>query len=210
MACIRTLSSIAIVGVALFCAASGVRAQGPGCYISTFVADANGSSQPAWECPNSNQPHPPEFTGTWYAAIAKSTATTTWGVSWHEDSQAAAERDALANCRKASNGAHDDCKIATAGANNCLSLAISSPDGTWGWAASNLDRSDAVSNATNTCRKYGGKNCRVVASPCGRNNPATPPCIKEYSNDISRGEAWARMSPEMKKLWNKRPNGACN
>jgi Domain of unknown function (DUF4189) len=197
------------LGMVLICGTiSAAHAQGAGCYISGYDPDPyDSASQPIWECPNGNRPHPPEFTGTWYAAIAKSSATPAWGASWHENSQQAAERDALTNCRK---GGHDDCKVAIAGANNCLSLAISIPDGAWGSAASDMDRSGAVSTATNSCRKYGGKNCRVVVTPCGRNSPDTPPCIREYSNDISRGEAWAHMSPEQKKLWNKPPNGGCN
>ena len=207
----RSVSSMVCLAIALVCGSlSTAHAQGPGCFIMTYLPDAyNSGSMPIWECPNGNQRHEPEFTGTWYAAIAKSSATVAWGASWHENSRQTAERDALANCRKAGKGGHDDCKLAVAGANNCLSLAISVPDGAWGSAASDLDRSGAVSSATDACRKYGGKNCRVVVSPCGRNSPDTPPCIKEYSNDISRGDAWKHMSPEMKALWNKVPNGGC-
>jgi len=49
----------------------------------------------------------------------------------------------------------------------------------------------------------------VVVTPCGRDAVTTPPCLKEYSNDISRGQVWASMTPEQKALWNKHPNGAC-
>jgi len=64
-------------------------------------------------------------------------------------------------------------------------------------------------NLGNACRKYGGRACEAVITPCGRSLPTTPACIQEYSNDITRGEAWARMSPQEKQMWNKRGNGAC-
>ena len=150
-------------------------------------------------------PGPPVFTGTWYAAIAKSSAKPEWGASWREASESAANRDALLVCARSGS---TDCKVVRSGANNCLSLA-ESPDGAWAAADSVLDRTDAISKATNSCRKYGGRGCAVVVTPCGRQDKAAQPCVKEYSNDISRGAAWANMTPEQKALWNKRANGAC-
>jgi hypothetical protein len=150
-------------------------------------------------------PGPPVFTGTWYAAIAKSSASREWGASWREQSEAAANRDANLICARSG---RKDCKVVLSGANNCLSLA-ESPDGAWAAADSVLDRTDAISKATNACRKYGGHSCAVVVTPCGRQDKAAQPCVKEYSNDISRGAAWANMTPEQKALWNKRANGAC-
>jgi hypothetical protein len=64
-------------------------------------------------------------------------------------------------------------------------------------------------NLGNACRKSGGRACEAVITPCGRSLPTTPAYIQEYSNDITRGEAWARMSPQEKQVWNKRGNGAC-
>jgi hypothetical protein len=151
-------------------------------------------------------PGPPVFTGTWYAAIAKSSAKPEWGASWREASESAAHRDALLVCARSGS---TDCKVVRSGANNCLSLA-ESPDGAWAAADSTYDRADAISKATNACRKFGGSNCAVVVTPCGRQDKATQPCVKEYSNDISRGAAWANMTPEQKGLWNKKANGACN
>jgi hypothetical protein len=150
-------------------------------------------------------PGPPVFTGTWYAAIAKSAASREWGASWREQTEAAAHRDATLICARSG---RKDCKVVLSGANNCLSLA-ESPDGAWAAADSVLDRSDAISKATNACRKYGGHDCAVVVTPCGRQDKAVQPCVKEYSNDISRGAAWANMTPEQRALWNKRANGAC-
>jgi hypothetical protein len=156
-------------------------------------------------CPN-QQSHAPVFTGTWYAAIAKSSSSPFWGASWREKSQADAQSSALSRCNK---GARADCKVVVQGVNNCISLAESVPEGTWGVAVSELDRSGAVSQATNNCRKYGGRACRVVITPCGRSLSNEPQCIPYHSNDISRGAAWAKMSPQERAMWNKRPNGAC-
>ncbi len=106
-------------------------------------------------------------------------------------------------------GGQKDCKVEMTGANNCMSLAESAVDGVWGVAASGLGRGDAISSATNMCHKYGGRDCSVVVTPCGRESPNSPPCLREYSNDISHGAAWAAMTPQQRALWNKHPNGAC-
>jgi Domain of unknown function (DUF4189) len=116
-------------------------------------------------------PGPPVFTGTWYAAIAKSSASWEWGASWREQSEAAANRDATLICARSG---RKDCKIVLSGANNCLSLA-ESPDGAWAAADSTYDGSTAISKATNACRKYGGQNCAVVVTPCGRQDKAARP-----------------------------------
>ena len=44
---------------------------------------------------------------------------------------------------------------------------------------------------------------------CGRDAVTTPPCLKSYSNDISRGEMWKHMTDEQKAMWNKKGNGVC-
>jgi len=147
--------------------------------------------------PGTNQGNAPVFTGTWYAAIAKSSSSPFWGASWHEKSQADAQRSALSRCNK---GVHADCKVVVQGVNNCISLSESHPDGAWGVA---------ISQATTNCRKYGGHACAVVITPCGRSLPNDQQCVPFYSIDISRGAVWARMSPQEKAMWNKRPNGAC-
>ena len=180
----------------------------PGCYISHFAPDLyDDMEHPVWDCPNgAGRAVKPEFTGVWYAAIAKSGSSLTWGASWHHASERAASDAALKQCRQ--NGAND-CKVAITGSNNCLSLAESVPDGAWAAEFSNLDRSGAISSVMTSCRKFGGRNCRVVVTPCGRNNPLTPPCIPTHPIDISRGEVWKRMSPQERAMWNRPANGAC-
>jgi hypothetical protein len=175
-----------------------------GCYILTFEP---GTGMPEYDCSHQAKgPHAPVFAGTWYSAIAKSASTLAWGASWHATSQAAANHSALLSCAK---GGQKDCKVEMTGGNNCMSLAESAVDGVWGVASSELNQSAAISAATNTCRKFGGRDCSVVVTPCGRESVNSPPCLKTYSNDISRGAAWASMTPEQKAMWNKRPNGAC-
>ena len=89
------------------------------------------------------------------------------------------------------------------------SIAKSASTLAWGAASSGMDQSGAISDATNACRKYGGKNCAVVVTPCGRESVTSPPCLQTYTNDISKGSVWASMTPEQKALWNKKGNGAC-
>ena len=175
-----------------------------GCFISTFEPE---TELPIYDCSNQKKgPQAPVFVGTWYSAIAKSAKTLAWGASWHATSQAEANRSALLSCAR---GGQKDCKVQMTGSNNCMSLAESTVDGIWGVASSELGRGDAISAATNACRKYGGRDCSVVVTPCGRESVNSPPCLKTYSNDISRGAAWAAMTPEQKAMWNKHPNGAC-
>lgn len=175
-----------------------------GCFITGFEPV---TFIPEYNCDYQKGGAPaPVFAGTWYSAIAKSDSTLSWGAAWHETTQASANRSAISSCARAG---QKDCKVVIAGGNNCLSLAESKVEGAWGTAASDLDQSGAISAATNNCRKYGGRDCRVVVTPCGRESPTSPPCLKTFSNDISRGEMWAKMTPEQKANWNKRPNGAC-
>ena len=156
--------------------------------------------------PGANGPRAAVFTGTWYAAIAKSTSTVDWGASWRETSLAVAVRDALHSCKKAGGRG---CQIVVSGANNCMSLAISRGDGIWASADSNYDRSTAIGKAMNACRHAGGRQCAIVVTPCGRQDKNSQACIRQYPIDISRGEAWKEMSAEQKALWNKRGNGNC-
>jgi len=195
--------SIVLLFAALSAAAAHAQTM-DGCYILTFEP---GTQLPVYDCTYQKRgPQAPVFVGTWYSAIAKSAATFAWGASWHETTQENANKSAMQSC---THTGHNDCKIAITGANNCLSLAESTPDGAWAASFSNLDRNDAIHAAAALCKKNGGRDCSVVVSPCGRDAVTTPPCLKTYSNDISRGEAWKHMTEEQKAMWNKKPNGAC-
>ncbi len=195
----------ALLGLAILLGGGAAWTQSmDGCFILTFEPE---TMLPEYDCSNQKRgPQAPVFVGTWYSAIAKSAATLAWGASWHETTQVYASRSALASCARSG---QKDCKVAISGGNNCISLAESLGDGAWGVASNGMGRGGAITDATNFCRKYGGKNCAVVVTPCGREAVNTPPCIREYSNDISRGAAWAAMTPQQRALWNKKPNGAC-
>jgi hypothetical protein len=196
-------ASIVILFAALSAGAASAQTM-DGCYILGFEP---GTGIPEYDCQyQKHGPAAPVFTGTWYAAIAKSAVTFAWGASWHETTQENANRSALQSC---SHSGQKDCKVAITGGNNCLSLAESAPDGAWAASFSNLDRNGAIHAAAALCQKNGGRDCSVVVSPCGRDAVTTPPCLKTYSNDISRGEVWKHMTEEQKAMWNKKPNGAC-
>jgi hypothetical protein len=96
-----------------------------------------------------------------FAAIALSDSTLATGWSWNANSQAEAERLALASCAKHAR----DCKVQMWGENECLALATSEPDGSWGV---DYDRNGAKAKAKALalCRNLGGQNCVVKADPC--------------------------------------------
>ena len=200
---------ICVVAMAAFLAAPAAAQEGVTCGL---VETAVGPQ--FWGACPGQQSHAPVFTGTWYAAIAKSSSSPFWGASWREKSSADAERSALSRCNK---GAHADCKVVVRGVNNCISLAESNPGSAWGVAISEMDRSGAISQATNNCRKYGGHACRVVITPCGRSLPNEPQCIQQYHDNhdtMKSGAWWANMSPQQRQMWeqawSKPANGACN
>jgi hypothetical protein len=199
---IITLAGFLSVG--LFGGGGVARAQNmDGCFITGF--DSN--FIPEYNCDyQKSGPVTPVFAGTWYSAIAKSASTLSWGASWHETTQASANRSAILSCARAG---QKDCKVVIAGGNNCLSLAESKVEGAWGTAASDLDQSGAISAATNNCRKFGGRECSVVVTPCGRASATSAPCLKTDPIDHSRWAVWAKMTPEEKAAWTKHPNGAC-
>jgi hypothetical protein len=105
----------------------------------------------------------PAASRAYWAAIAISPLSLTAGGAHGRESDSEATETALQNCRR--NGAKD-CKVLTGGANQCVALAISYSDKTWGYD-SGVNRVTAASNALAQCRKFGGKNCVLIVSPCG-------------------------------------------
>ena len=98
---------------------------------------------------------------THFAAIAVSDSTLSWGSSWGYGSKAAAQKAALAQCRRQ---AHD-CKAQVWGQFNCVALATSNGDRAWGTSYASFPGT-AKANALAVCRNSGGKSCVVVAHPC--------------------------------------------
>lgn len=99
----------------------------------------------------------------YWAAIAVSPASLTVGGAHGKDSESEAHETALHNCRR--NGARD-CNVLTSAGNQCVAMAVSYSDRSYGYDGGD-NRGAAASNALALCRGAGGKNCVVVASPCG-------------------------------------------
>ncbi len=100
-----------------------------------------------------------------FAAVAVSDTTLATGWSWKANSRAEAERIALASCATRAR----DCHIQLWGEDECLALATSEPDGSWG-ADYDLNGARARAKAVAQCRSVGGQNCVVKADPCAHDN----------------------------------------
>jgi Domain of unknown function (DUF4189) len=111
-------------------------------------------------CNQFSQPGRAANPGKW-TALAISDTTKRAGASHGQDSQEAAVQLALTNCRR--NGSLD-CKFLLWGVNRCLALAISYPDGAYGWDG-DPNRAQAGLKALARCRSAGGKNCGVLTAP---------------------------------------------
>jgi Domain of unknown function (DUF4189) len=143
--------------------------------------------------------HARVMTGTWYGAVAKSSSSAAWRPAWREISLADARKHALSHC---SQGRVKDCRVVISGVNNCMSLAVSSVNGAWGAATSELGRGDAISSATRWRRKNRGVNCAAEVTPCGRQAADSRPYQTVGPGvDISRwsAAALASVSPEVRK-----------
>jgi hypothetical protein len=105
-----------------------------------------------------------------WTALAISDTTKRAGASHGQDSEAAARQLALTNCRH--NGS-TDCKFLLSRANTCIAIAISHPDGAYGWDLDS-DRAKAGTKALARCRIGGAKNCGDQAAPCAGDDPRWP------------------------------------
>ena len=120
-------------------------------------------------CGQLNHPGRPANPDTW-TALAISDTTKRAGPSHSQDSRDAAEQLALTNCRRNGSVA---CKPLLSGANTCLAMAISYPDGIYAWD-NDPDRAQAGPKALARCRSAGGKNCAVQTTPCASADPRWP------------------------------------
>lgn len=107
-----------------------------------------------------------------YAALAIAEKTRFAGSSDGQNSQVEAEQLALSNCAR--NGNNKDCKILSWTRNMCMGIAVSYPDGAYGWASS-ASRAGAGNGALSRCNNTGGKNCVVWSTPCASDDPRWPP-----------------------------------
>jgi hypothetical protein len=142
-----------LLGAALFlCVCGSAEA---GCYIANFY---NGI--PNEVCTPGTGTGVPVNPDKW-VAIAVSDKTLAYGFSWQANSAEEAERKAMSFCLKSAS----DCKVKITQLNMCLALAESVNDLTWG-VDSDRNGKRAQAKALAQCRKYNGRDCRVVADPC--------------------------------------------
>jgi hypothetical protein len=97
-----------------------------------------------------------------FAAIAISDVLPlAWGVTWDENSKAAANTAALKYCREYGG---QQCKVQMLAWNTCVALAAAD-DGKWA-VTSNTRKTDAGNEALQMCRNNNFKNCIVKVTAC--------------------------------------------
>jgi hypothetical protein len=120
-------------------------------------------------CQESNQA-PRNRNPDWYSALAFSNNPMRAGSSHGQGSSDAANQQALAVCRR--NGGVN-CKVVIWRANQCIGYAYSSPEVIYSWDA-DPDRGEAWRKALLRCRNAGGKQCNVLVTACGGDDPRWP------------------------------------
>jgi hypothetical protein len=101
--------------------------------------------------------------GDW-GAIALSTRTGAWGVSWNYDDEDEARNRAMRECRKHAS----DCRVYKTFENACVALAGDSK-GNFGWAWGYETVSERRRRAVQQCRDQGGRGCEIVSTFCTGN-----------------------------------------
>jgi len=138
--------------------------------------------------------------GDSYAAVAISETTYRAGVAYGEPSREQAERNAVASCRQNNGGA--DCKSVHWVANSCVGIAISRDDKAYGVSGPENSRLAAWHSALEYCRKFGGRHCSVMATPCSKDDsrrasalPLPPPRAGLKIDPQLVGEWFIDMNP---------------
>jgi hypothetical protein len=148
------------------------------------------------------QPPPPDGP---YASIATSSTTFVVGASYFESSQADAERDAIKSCIQNHGG--NDCKVVAWTRKGCIGVATSPAEGATGWSGSVDTRLEAWNLAMAQCQKNGGKNCKVMTTPCASDtwqwSPQLPlpPAAKDPKLDARTVGTWAFDTPAGHWIW---------
>ena len=97
-----------------------------------------------------------------FAAIAISDVLPlTWGVTWDENSKAAAYGAAINYC---SQYGGKQCKVQMWASNSCVAMALD--DGNKWSVAWNASKTDASNTVLQMCRNNSGKNCAVKVAAC--------------------------------------------
>ncbi|HEV8015918.1 MAG TPA: DUF4189 domain-containing protein [Stellaceae bacterium] len=97
-----------------------------------------------------------------YGAIAYGRKSGAWGYSYNWDTKEDAENNALKNC--AANG--DDCEVTVWYQHECGAVASAAGDAAY-WGVGD-GTGDAGANALASCKKDGGKNCKIEVAQCSR------------------------------------------
>jgi hypothetical protein len=97
-----------------------------------------------------------------FGAIAYGRKSGAWGYSYDYDSQAQAEHAAMQNCAK--NG--DDCEVMVWYQRECGAVASAAGDAAY-WGVGD-GTGDAGAKALASCKKDGGKNCKIEVEECSR------------------------------------------
>jgi len=143
-----------------------------------------------------------------WAAVAISKSLKA-GASHGENSAAAADQTALANCRR--NGP-TDCKIVTRSSNRCLALAIAYNKGENGYGPG-TDRKSAAIGAISRCHSVSGANCVVVVAPCPEDDPRwsaplpLPTGVQGGTVDRRMVGTWQLLVNPGYWIWRVAPNG---
>jgi hypothetical protein len=102
-----------------------------------------------------------ECNRTHYGAIAYGAESGAWGYAYDRYDSAAAESDALANCRPHG----DDCQVVVDFWNTCAAVAAGGGKVAWGLGE---NRTLAENNALASCVQNGGTDCAVQVWSCSK------------------------------------------
>ena len=163
-------------------------------------------------CTADGMPKPPggqQLIVVHFAAVAISPTTMTAGASHGQNSQSSAEQTAVQNCKR--NGAAD-CQVLTSGENNCIGLAESYADKSYGFYVGS-SRDESAAGALAKCQSGHGKNCVTVTAPCAADDVRwssplpLPPGGSTATVDPNMVGTWELFINPGRWIWRVAPNG---
>jgi Domain of unknown function (DUF4189) len=193
-------ATVAVLAVCGLGASAQVYNPITGCYGDT----AGIAPEVCFNHPNAPPTQPPPPDGP-YASIAASLTTFVVGASYFESSQADADRDAVKSCIQNHGGT--GCKVVTRTRKRCIGVATSPADGATGWSGAVDTRLEAWNNALAQCRKSGGRNCKVMTTPCAGDtwqwSPQLPlpPAPRAANLDARTVGTWTLDTPAGHWIW---------
>lgn len=151
----RQLAFAAAVG-ALIAAIVAAQAQIQSCSTMCSRYDQGECVEETQTCQTVAPPRPN------YGAIAYGRKSGAWGYSYSWDTREQAEKVAMKNC--ADNG--DDCEVMVWYQRACGAVASAAGDNAY-WGVGD-GTGDAGAKALASCKKDGGKNCKIEVEQCSR------------------------------------------